>query len=124
MLLVLAGVLLSFGRIEAQARSPLMHASSIWNSPVQAETPLALRTPVAGSSQTYWLEGLIIGGALGGIVGGLFSSTGCGDTDSGYSGSCTGVTIVGILVGAVLGGVPGVLIGGRFHKPQKAAEPD
>lgn len=122
MVFALAGMLLAVGRIEAQQSSPLMQASSVWNAPVQAETPPALVVRTAGSSKSYWLEGLVIGGALGGIAGGLIANAGCGDSDSGYSGSCTGLTFLGGLVGAVIGGVPGALIGGRFHKKEKAGE--
>lgn len=117
----LLAVLFAFCRIEAQQSSPLIQASSVWGASVQAEAPPALAEWTAESSQSYWLEGLVIGGALGAIAGGLFVGGTCGDTDSGYSGGCFGPTIGGVLVGALIGAVPGVLIGGRFPKHPKVS---
>lgn len=122
LILALVGVLLPFSRIEAQQSSPLMQASTVWSGPRQGESPLVPAVRTAGSSQSYWLEGLVIGGALGGIAGGILAGGACGDTDSGYSGDCFGPTIVGAMVGALIGAVPGVLIGGRFKKHPKAAQ--
>lgn len=118
-ILVLGGLLIMGGRLEAQRQAVPMRASSVWAPAERAEGPLALKVATGAAQQSYWLEGLIIGGVLGGAAGAIVAAGGCSDTDSGYSGGCAGPTIVGVLVGALLGAVPGVLIGGRFHKKPK-----
>ena len=120
---VFLGALLTAGRLEAQHALPMPHPSPVWSRATEIERPLAPALRSAGTSQSYWREGLIIGGVLGGIAGGALAGGMCGDSDSGYSGSCVAPTIGGVLVGAVIVGVPGVLIGGLFKKHPKAAQP-
>lgn len=115
----LLGALLTAGRLEAQHALPMPRPSLAWNHATELEQPLASRRS-AGSSQSYWREGLIIGGVLGGIAGGALAGGMCGDSDSGYSGGCVGPAIGGALVGALIGAVSGLLIGGRFKKQPKA----
>jgi hypothetical protein len=122
MVIASAASLLAFGSVEAQQSSSLMQASAVWFAPVQGETSPARPARTAANAQSYWLEGLVIGGTLGAIVGGVFVGGTCGDTDSGSPGGCFGPTIGGVLVGALIGAVPGVLIGGRFKKHPKAVE--
>ena len=123
LLLALLSVHTATVRAEAQLGSALMHPSSVWNVSVHVEARPSLTASAAGASQSYWREGLIIGGVLGGIAGGALAGGMCGDSDSGYSGGCVAPTIGGVLVGALIGAVPGVLIGGRFPKHPKATQP-
>jgi hypothetical protein len=67
---------------------------------------------------TYWKEGLIIGGLLGGISGALLGHGLCEDSDSAVK-HCTGSLLVGGLLGAAILGIPGALIGGQFPKQKK-----
>jgi hypothetical protein len=70
---------------------------------------------VAKIRPTYWKEGAIVGGVVGGIGLGLLAARFCAvaeETDE----NCTGATLVGGLLGAVILGVPGALIGGSLPK--------
>lgn len=70
---------------------------------------------------TYWKEGAIVGGVIGGVGLGLLAARFCAvaeETDE----SCTGATLVGGLLGAVILGVPGALIGGSFPKGERRTD--
>jgi hypothetical protein len=66
---------------------------------------------------TYWKEGAIVGGILGGALGALAGGGFCGQSDAPHK-NCTGSTILGGMAGALILRIPGALIGGLFPKRQ------
>jgi hypothetical protein len=63
---------------------------------------------------THWKKGLVIGAAIGVLVGGVFGNTMCHVSD--VIESCTPLTVGGALVTGALTGTIGALIGGAFPK--------
>ena len=70
---------------------------------------------------TQWRAGLLVGAALGGIVGGYLGHGLCKDSETSH-GSCSGSLLSGALVLAVPAGRVGALIGGAF--PASKSRPD
>jgi hypothetical protein len=64
---------------------------------------------------THWKQGLLIGGAIGGVGLGFLGYALCHDLSETRT-SCLGTTLGTAAVGAVIGGVTGALIGGAFRK--------
>jgi hypothetical protein len=58
---------------------------------------------------TYWKEGALIGGAVGGVAAGLWLYSQCGK-------GC-------VLASGVLLAIPGAFIGGQFQKPEPESAP-
>jgi hypothetical protein len=71
---------------------------------------------MSGTSKSYWLEGLIVGGVVFGAMGAAIASSNCSNSDLADTGSCVDNTLLGALVGAAIGAAPGALIGGLFRK--------
>ena len=65
----------------------------------------------------YRWEGLAVGGAFVGLLGGALGHGFCCYDDGGAGGSCLWPTVEGFIVGAVVGGVTGGLLGSAIHKP-------
>lgn len=63
---------------------------------------------------THWKKGLVIGAAIGVLVGGVFGNTMCHVSE--VIESCTPLTVGGALVTGALTGTIGALIGGAFPK--------
>jgi hypothetical protein len=68
---------------------------------------------------TYWKEGALIGGALGGAGGALLGHGLCELSEEPRK-NCTGSLFLGGVLGAALLAVPGALIGGQFPKQKEA----
>jgi hypothetical protein len=66
---------------------------------------------------TYWKEGALVGGVVGG-VGGAFLGHGLCEMSDEIGRNCTGSLFLGGVLGAALLAVPGTLIGGQFPKHQ------
>ena len=64
----------------------------------------------------YSWEGMAIGAAFVGILGGVLGDAFCGSDDSASRPNCTVATIKGFLMGATVGGVTGGLLGSLIHK--------
>jgi hypothetical protein len=77
--------------------------------------PDTIRT---GIRPTYWKEGALIGGLVGGLGLGLFAAELCRFSEQPSNG-CVGTTLLTALVGTVIVGIPGALIGGSFPKYPK-----
>jgi len=87
-------------------QSSQLWAGSAYVAPVHTPTVNATT-----GAQTYWLEGLVIGGVVGGVLGGVVFNGLCDQGDN-----CTGATIAGVFVGAAVLAVPGAFIGKLFKK--------
>ena len=100
--------------LECQRLAPVppYTRSSIMVGPPAPRFDRALRD--RGFPRTYWLEGGVIGGITGGVLGTLWFR---GMSESRQSFGST--VAVGMLCGAVAF-VPAALIGGQFRKPAKA----
>lgn len=85
---------------------------------VGASQPLAPSGVPASIHPTFWKEGALVGGILGGALGALAGSGLCGQSEEPNK-NCTGSTILGGMVGALILGIPGALVGGLFPKRPK-----
>jgi len=110
-LVALAFVAVAAGPAAGQRLAkPLPH----WEPALQSSAPpQAPKTPVLD----YRWEGLAVGGAFVGILGGALGNGFCTYDDSAVKRSCLLPTIEGFVVGAVIGGVTGGLLGSAIHKP-------
>jgi len=89
---------------------PLPH----WEPSLQSTSPV--RAPQAPIPDYRW-EGLAVGGAFLGILGGVAGNGFCSNDDSAVKRSCVLPTLEGFVVGAVVGGVTGGLLGSAIRKP-------
>lgn len=76
--------------------------------------PIVSPDTVRHIQPTYWKKGLVIGAAIGVLVGGAFGNTMCHVSE--VIESCTPLTVGGALVTGALAGTIGALIGGAFPK--------
>jgi hypothetical protein len=68
---------------------------------------------------TYWKEGALIGGIVGGVGGALLGHGLC-EMSEDFDKNCIGSVLLGGVLGAALLAVPGALIGGQFPKHEDA----
>lgn len=71
---------------------------------------------------TYWKQGALIGGAIGGLMGLLVAAAWCGDGDGGTGRGCAANIALGTLVVGGTGMALGAFIGSAFPKPVVSAE--
>lgn len=86
-----------------------------WRATLEAQPD-----PVARQIQpTYWKEGALVGGVLGGLGGALLGNAICTQTERPDK-NCTGTTVIGAVLAAAILAIPGALIGGQFPKGHSA----
>jgi hypothetical protein len=74
----------------------------------------------AARRRTYWLEGGLILGAAGAVLGGGLAEYACKNRDTGGGrGPCWDNTLLGFVFGFGTGGSLGALIGGLIDKPER-----
>jgi hypothetical protein len=110
------GVALCLGSpCAAQSPWPALGLSPRLAAAVESSKPLALSGVPPSIRPTYWKEGAVIGGILGGALGVLAGGGLCGQSEEPNK-HCAGSMILGGMVGALLLGIPGALVGGLFPK--------
>lgn len=91
---------------------PLAHWEPVLLLQSQAPAP---KTP----APDYRWEGLTVGAAFLGLLGGAAGNAFCSYDDSSVKRSCFLPTVEGFVVGAVVGGVTGGLLGSAIRKPPR-----
>jgi hypothetical protein len=103
------------GRAVAQGPQITTSWMQPWESPTPPrQLPFVPPDTVRHIQPTHWEKGLVIGAAIGVVVGGVFGNTMCHVSE--VIESCTPLTVGGALVTGALTGTIGALIGGAFPK--------
>jgi hypothetical protein len=68
---------------------------------------------------TYWKEGALVGGLLGGLGGAFLGAAICRNSEVADK-NCTWSSVGGGLISGLVLAIPGALIGGQMHKDAAA----
>ena len=101
----------------ASAQAPLQGPapSALFGYRARAERSDSVRRHL---KRSYWSEGAVVGGAIGGIGGLILANHLCGVAQESTR-HCTGSALLGGAIGAALVAIPGALIGRQFSRMRK-----
>jgi hypothetical protein len=121
------GSILLFSSARALAQTPLAEGLRPGPSVLRVsiindwrQSPLNYDSSDSTSHPSYWLEGALVGGALGGLGLTAFALAACSDSDSGSTGPCWGNVLLGAGFGFAGGATLGALLGGLIPKPERS----